>query len=60
MPNDTPSPTDKIVLLDGRELIAYPRAWKEPSMADRGVPTIEEFMDEFPLDDEMAAGAAAK
>ena len=23
MPNVTPSPTDKIVLLDGRELIAY-------------------------------------
>ena len=60
MPNDTPSPTDKIVLLDGRELIAYPRAWREPSMADRRVPTIEEFLDEFPLDDELAADAAAK
>jgi hypothetical protein len=60
MLNVTPSPTDKIVLLDGRELIAYPRAWKEPSMPDRRVPTIEEFLDEFPLDDELAADAAAK
>lgn len=60
MPNVTPSPSDKIVLLDGRELIAYPRAWKEPSMADRRVPAIEEFLDGFSLDDELAADAAAK
>ena len=29
-------------------------------MADRGVPTIEEFLDDFSLDDELAADAAAK
>ena len=44
MPNNAPSPSDKIVLLDGRELTAYPCIWHEPSMADRRVPTIEEFL----------------
>ena len=60
MPNDTPSPSDKIVLLDGRELIAYPRALKEPSMADRRVTTFEEVLEGFSPDDELAAKAAAK
>lgn len=60
MPNDTPSPSDKIVLLDGRELIAYPCVWREPSIADRRVPTIEEVLEGFSPDDELAAKAAAK
>lgn len=35
MPIDmTPSPSDKLVLLDGRELTAYPRQRTEPSVID--------------------------
>ena len=58
MSNETPSPSDKIVLLDGRELIAYPCVWKEPSIAGWRVPTIEEFLEDYSIDDELAAAVA--
>ena len=44
MLKETPSPSDRIVLLDGRELTAYPCMLKEPSIASRRVPTIEGFL----------------
>ena len=41
---ETPSPSDRIVLLDGRELTAYPCMLKEPSIVNRRVPSVEEFL----------------